>query len=241
MPLFGWLSYWNILKHVETMDSSWCFHGLFHTFSSNKIILVLPHLAIEDALQEHRLGLLGAHVRVAGLLGHEDAPDLAQLLVDLKTPCYHKEDDMKRSNNYPKQKNTTKVANESCLDELYHGSALLTSISMAPLPTSNTCRRRELSTTTATTQPGSTYCFTPILLQAQNNLVTYLKDPQRFLFTPILQSSKINLPEISSPHKPTTSNQQAPNKGHTLLVSLKISSCPLLPSACMAGSATAWS
>merc|ERR1712087_329533 len=39
--------------------------------------------SVEDALQEDGLWLLGAHVRVGGLLRDEDATDLAQLLVHL--------------------------------------------------------------------------------------------------------------------------------------------------------------
>merc|ERR1719471_1340389 len=41
------------------------------------------NLAVEDTLEEDGLRRLGAHVRVPGLLRHEDAPDLAELRVDL--------------------------------------------------------------------------------------------------------------------------------------------------------------
>eukprot|EP00972_Heterocapsa_arctica_P105062 15479915-Heterocapsa_arctica.AAC.1 len=38
-------------------------------------------LAVEDALEQHGLRGLGAHVRVGRLLRHEDAANLAQILV----------------------------------------------------------------------------------------------------------------------------------------------------------------
>ena len=52
-------------------------------FNHQQIAPTSPHLAVENALQQHRLWLLGAHIRVAGLFGHENATDLAQLLVHL--------------------------------------------------------------------------------------------------------------------------------------------------------------
>merc|ERR1712039_313976 len=41
------------------------------------------NLPVEDALHEDRLGGLGTHVRVRGLLRHEDTADLTQLCVHL--------------------------------------------------------------------------------------------------------------------------------------------------------------